>query len=103
MVEVDAAAEGRDSRGGGRTAAGRGRGASREAANMVSHGTGDAEDAGYMHRIKGSNSNFTPEQVQKILSLIEPSNSVHERLSGNVSWLLDSGASCHMTANLDML
>ena len=90
---------GRDGRGGGRAAAGRGRGALREVANVISHETGDTEDDSH----KSSNLNFTPEQVQKILSLIEPSKSVHERLSGNISWLLDSGASCHMTANLDVL
>jgi len=40
---------------------------------------------------------FTAEQVQRILSLIETPKSVHEKLSGKEIWLLDSGASCHMT------
>jgi len=46
---------------------------------------------------------FTPEQVRKILSLIENPKSNHERLSGKKNWLLDSGASCYMTACINLL
>ena len=48
--------------------------------------------------------NFTPAQMHKILSLIEePSNG--ERLTGNrdQAWLIDSGASTHMTGNSNNL
>ena len=46
---------------------------------------------------------FTPEQVQRILSLIETPKSTPEKLSGKENWLLDSGASCHMTGSLSLM
>jgi len=46
---------------------------------------------------------FTAEQVQRILSLIETPKSTHDKLSGQEIWLLDSGASCHMTNMLSMI
>jgi len=48
--------------------------------------------------------NFTPKQVHKILSLIEEPKS-REKLTGNrnQAWLIDSGASMHMTGNLNNL
>ena len=47
--------------------------------------------------------NFTPEQVQHILSLIETPKSGHKNLSSKESWLPDSRASCHMMGPLSML
>ena len=46
---------------------------------------------------------FTPEQVQRILSLIESPKPTHEKLSGKHSWLFDSGALYHMIGNLSLL
>jgi len=46
---------------------------------------------------------LTSEQLQNLLSLIEPSKSGYERLSGNATWILDTGASCQMTGNLNGL
>ena len=41
--------------------------------------------------------NFTAELVQRLLSLIETPKSNFDKILGNHVWLLDSGASCHMT------
>ena len=48
-------------------------------------------------------SRFTPEQFQKLLSLIDVPKSGCDKLSGKGEWILDSGASCHMTGNLGKL
>ena len=37
------------------------------------------------------------------MSLIETPKSTPEKLSGKENWLLDSGASCHMTGSLSMI
>jgi len=42
------------------------------------------------------------EQVQRLLSLIETPKSSHKH-SGKDIWLLDSGATCHLTGNLNYL
>ncbi|KAA8515426.1 hypothetical protein F0562_018963 [Nyssa sinensis] len=53
---------------------------------------------------------FTPDQVQQILALIEQSPSRQEKLTGNTSdlftegqWLLDMGASHHVTGYMKLL
>jgi len=46
---------------------------------------------------------FTNEQVQRLLSLIESSKPGYEKLSGKASWILDTGASNHMTGDLKAL
>jgi len=46
---------------------------------------------------------FTPEQVQRRLSLIETPKSGYEKLLGKDIWLLDFGTSCHMTGSLASL
>jgi len=48
---------------------------------------------------------FTPEQVQRILSLIDNQNTGNEKLQGRFEWLYrlyDTGASCHMTGHFEI-
>ena len=46
---------------------------------------------------------LSAEQVQRLLSLIDTPKPSCDRLSGNSDWLLDSGATCHMTVDLKQL
>ena len=46
---------------------------------------------------------LSAEQWQKLLALIETPNAGSEKLSGTSEWLLDSGASFHMTEDLSKL
>jgi len=46
---------------------------------------------------------FTSEQVQRLPSLIEPSDSGYEKLQGKPTWIVDSRASRHMTGDLQAL
>jgi len=46
---------------------------------------------------------LTNEQIQKLLSLIEPTRSGYLKLSGNDVWIFDTGASRHMTGNVNCL
>ena len=46
---------------------------------------------------------LTANQVQRLLSLIENPKEGYEKLSGNVSWLFDTGAWCHTTGVYDVL
>ena len=46
---------------------------------------------------------FTAEQVQRLLSLIETPKSNLDKLLGNETWLLNSGASCHMIGDGNLL
>lgn len=48
-------------------------------------------------------SGFTNEQVQCLLSPIKSPKLSHERLSGNMMWILDTGVSSNMIAKLDAL
>ena len=48
-------------------------------------------------------SKITDDQVQKLLSLIEAPKDTHEKLSDKYDWLLDTGASYHMTRNINLL
>ncbi|KAJ1420443.1 Gag-polypeptide of LTR copia-type [Sesbania bispinosa] len=50
-------------------------------------------------------STLTPEVIQRLLSLVEPAKSCTETLFGKepaLKWLIDSGASHHMTRSLDL-
>ena len=46
---------------------------------------------------------LTAEQVHRLMSLIETPKPGYEKLSGMNNWILDSGASYHMTGNLAQL
>ncbi|KAJ1401903.1 Retrotransposon gag domain [Sesbania bispinosa] len=49
---------------------------------------------------------LTPEVIQRLLSLVEPAKSCTETLSSKeppFKWLIDSGASHHMTRSLDVM
>ena len=46
---------------------------------------------------------FTTEQVQHIFNLIETPKEGYEKLLGNVRWLFNSGASCHMIRIYEVL
>ena len=46
---------------------------------------------------------LTAEQVQQILSLIDNCKARTEKLQGNILWLYDTGASCHMTGTYEVL
>jgi len=48
-------------------------------------------------------SGFTNDQVQRLLSLIEPSKSACDKLTGTSHWIIDSGASRHMTGNMQLI
>ena len=46
---------------------------------------------------------LSSEQTQRLLSLIDGPAGGYEKLSGNVSWMLDSGASSHMAGDVTLL
>jgi len=46
---------------------------------------------------------LSPKQIQKLLSLIETPKPRIEKLSGNIAWMFDSRASCHMTGGPKMM
>jgi len=46
---------------------------------------------------------LTADQVQRLLSIIDAPKTSGEKLSSNGNWLLDSGASCHMTGDMKKL
>ena len=43
------------------------------------------------------------DQVQRLLSLIDTPKAGLKKLLGTVSWMLDSGASCHIASNVTMM
>ena len=42
---------------------------------------------------------LSADQVQRLLSLIHTPKAGYEQLPGKVSWMLNSGASCHMVGD----
>ena len=46
---------------------------------------------------------LSAEQIERLLSLIETPKPGYDKLSGKGDWLLDSGATCHMTGDLKKL
>jgi len=46
---------------------------------------------------------LTVDQVQRLLNLSDVPQPGYEKLSGKFSWMLDSGASCHMVGDRTML
>jgi len=101
LVEKEKGRGGRSGRGGhgGRTAGGGGRGAGREAVHtaavQVEQQTGTYDTASDAAQV--SIPGLSPDQVQRLLSLINIPKSGYEKLSDKPSWMIDSGASCHMT------
>ena len=58
-----------------------------------------------MHDPEGSHSNihnFTVDKVQCLLSLIETPKAGLDKLPGKKPWCFDSGASYHMTGDVDV-
>ena len=95
---------GRGSRGGGRANPGRGQRAypGKEHVHAV-QGQENNADIGTVENHRTTLSRLTEDQVQKLLSLIEAPKDTQERLSGKDDWILDSGASYHMTGDLKSL
>ena len=92
---------GRGGRGGGRKNSGRGRGVFQP--RELAHATQAPDSSSSDDRregVRAALSKITDEQVQKLLSLIETPKENNERLSGKCDWLLDSGASYHMTGTV---
>jgi len=46
---------------------------------------------------------LTPDQVQRLLTLIDILKGGYGKLSGKLSWMIDYGASCHMTCDLSLI
>ena len=46
---------------------------------------------------------LSSEQVQCLLNLIDGPTGGYKKLSGNVSWMLDSGASTHMKGDVTFI
>ena len=46
---------------------------------------------------------LTSDQVQRLMSLIDTPKAGYAKLSGKVSWMLDSGASCHMAGDASII
>ena len=102
---------------GGRGEAGRraptaGRGAGRTdnsglfaGASRVDNTSVEAVSGVAEHNTNPTLSGFTTEQVQRLMSLLEAPASGTEKLSGNPKppWLIDSGASTHMTGEVGSL
>lgn len=83
-------------RGGSRTTTGRGRGAATYAAQALAEE--DRCDSSTSHK-----PGLSSEQIEKLLSLIEVPKLGCDKLSGKSEWLLDSGASYHMTGDINSL
>ena len=49
------------------------------------------------------NHGLTQDQIQKLLSLIDTPKAGFEKSEGIVSWMLDSGASCHMASDVSVM
>ena len=82
----------RGGRGGGRSSDGGGCG--REAMNVAEVHV--ESGAGAKENYSTPKTRFTPEQVQRLISLIETPKSGYKKLLGTQNWLLDLGALCHM-------
>jgi len=46
---------------------------------------------------------LTAEQIQRLLTLIDTPKGGYEKLSDINIWLIDNGASCHMTSDLRIM
>ena len=48
-------------------------------------------------------SRLTSEQVQRLMSLIDTPKNGYEKLSGELPWMIDNGASKHMTGDVNLI
>jgi len=68
-------------------------------ANLASHGPA----VNYGPTAAAAIPGLTQDQLQKLLSLIESPKPGFEKVTGNIPWMFDSGAPCHMTGNLNLI
>ncbi|XP_074270986.1 uncharacterized protein LOC141594901 [Silene latifolia] len=99
--EVKARERGRGRRGRGNGSRGRGRGRGHHQANAVT-GTAKTEEQG------NSNIPFTAEEIDRLMILVKTSPDGNDKIQGmkltkNFEWLIDSGASHHMTGRRECL
>lgn len=80
---------------GDRTGGNRGRVGGRETAYSADDSVTGQQTQEASHEEQSNNvfCGFTNDQVQKLLSLIEPSKPGYERLAGKPLWIIDSGTS----------
>ena len=91
---------------GSQTTGNRGRGGGREAAcSADALGSGQQQVQGTQYEEQSNDvlSGLTSDQVQRLLSLIEPSKPGYENLAGKPLRIIDSGASRYMTGVLQSL
>jgi len=91
---------------GGRTSENRGRGGGRAAAYSVEHivyGQEQEQEAVGAEQSNHAFSGCTNDQVQRLLSLIEPSKSACDKWTCTSHWIIDSGASRHMTGSMQLI
>jgi len=53
--------------------------------------------------VQQRNPGLTQDQIQKLLSLIDSPKAGFENSEGTMSWMLDSGASCHMASDVSVM
>ena len=92
---------------GGRGRGGRsGRGAEHESLNSAvaqAQQTTATVCEGLETSVSTTISGLTADQIQRLISLIDTPKAGYETLSGIKPWLIDSGASCHMTGDLKIM
>ena len=87
---------------GGRATEGRGRGVERESGHCaVIETVAHTNNNNVMDQ--AATPGLSSEQVQKLLSLIDTPKLGYETLTGKALWMLDSGVSCHMTGDLNLI
>ena len=81
---------------------GRGRGAGRESGHCTVTETAAHTNSNIVMN-QAAIPGLSSEQVQKLLSLIDTRKPSYETLTGKALWMLDSGASCHMMGDLNLI
>ena len=66
----------------------------------ISSGSGNESSPGSSERAQLAILGLSSEQVERLPSLIDTPKLDYERLSGEASWMLDTGASAHMVGNV---
>lgn len=61
------------------------------------------QGAGYEEQSNNALSGFTFDQVQRLRRLIEPLQPGYDQLAGQSLWIRDSGASRHMTGDVQVI